>query len=133
MADFEFETRREKKIRESIEFMFKGLDDDVLKTVMLYTALAKSDEEKEKAIEKLKRLREEDEERAKYFEITDIREVVGEGRVVEMTPALDSDLSQDNITNESACGIWQSGEGHESVAPEHPDDGVHTLKRKHEE
>lgn len=53
-------SNREKKIRESIEIMFSGLDDDVLKTVMLYTALGKSEAEKDAMCEEIKRKQEED-------------------------------------------------------------------------
>ena len=58
------ESLREKNIKESIELMFKGLDDDVLKTVMLYTALCKSEEEKDAVCEQIKKAKEED---MKYF------------------------------------------------------------------
>jgi len=53
-------SHREKKIRESIDLMFQGLDDEVLKTVILYTALGKSEEEKDAMCEEIKRKQRED-------------------------------------------------------------------------
>jgi len=53
-------SHREKKIRESIDLMFQGLDDEVLKTVILYTALGKSEEEKDAICEEIKRKQQED-------------------------------------------------------------------------
>jgi hypothetical protein len=47
-------SQREKNMIRSIDLMFKGLDDDVLKEVILATALQKSEEEKEKIIEAIK-------------------------------------------------------------------------------
>lgn len=48
-------SQREKNIIRSIDMMFKGLDDDVLKEVILATALQKPEEEKEKIIEAINR------------------------------------------------------------------------------
>jgi hypothetical protein len=48
-------TQREKNMIRSIDLMFQGLDDDVLKEVILATALQKPEEEKEKIIEAIKR------------------------------------------------------------------------------
>ena len=55
---------REKSVRNNIELMFTGMDDDVLKECMLATALIKSEEEKDLIIEQLKFKKQEDE---KYF------------------------------------------------------------------
>lgn len=127
----DFETRREKKIRESLDMLFKGMDDDVLKTVIFYTATGKSEEEKEYAIEQLKRMREEEEARFRAFEITDVSEVVQEGRMV--SPAIDVDLSQDNIAeDESDDRVWQLGKRHKSIASEHADDREHSIERVEE-
>jgi hypothetical protein len=57
-------SRREKSIIQSVELMFSGLDDDALKEVILATALQKSEEEKERIIEDIKKKKEED---MKYF------------------------------------------------------------------
>lgn len=54
------ESLREKNIKKSIDMMFKGMDDDVLKTVVLYTALCKSEEEKDAICEEIKKKKEED-------------------------------------------------------------------------
>lgn len=51
---------REKKIKESVELMFQGLDDDVLKTVVMYSALCKSEEEKDAICEEIRKKNEED-------------------------------------------------------------------------
>ena len=61
---------REKKIKESLETLFAGLDDDVLKTVMLYTALGKSEEEKDAICEQIRKKKEADMEYIQKFEIT---------------------------------------------------------------
>lgn len=55
---------REKNIRASVDLMFQGLDDDVLKNIILYTALEKSEEEKDKLCEEIKKAKEED---LKYY------------------------------------------------------------------
>lgn len=60
---------REKKIKESLDIFFKGVDDDVLKTVMLYTALGKSEEEKDAICEVLRKKREDDMKYIEQFEI----------------------------------------------------------------
>ena len=57
-------SQREKKIREAVDFMFQGMDDDVLKTVILYTSLGKSEEEKDKICEAIRQKNEED---LKYY------------------------------------------------------------------
>jgi hypothetical protein len=140
------ETRREKRIRESIEMMFKGMDDDFLKEVLIATALNKSEEEKDAIVEAYKRQREEDEERFRSFEITDVSEVVQQGHVVPpATPSIDDlpDDTQgrvlegnlgfplDNIEeNESDGRIWQLGKGHESITSEHSDNRVHIIERE---
>jgi hypothetical protein len=53
-------TQREKNIIKSIDIMFQGMDDEVLKEVILATALQKSEEEKEKIIEAIKKKQEQD-------------------------------------------------------------------------
>lgn len=68
----EIESRREKKIRQSVELLFTGLDDDTLKSIMLAVALEKSEEEKE---ELCKRIREKNEEDAKYYEQFQLKSV----------------------------------------------------------
>ena len=55
---------KEKKITATIEKLFEGLDDDILKTVVLYTALGKSEEEKDAICEQIRKKQEED---MKYF------------------------------------------------------------------
>lgn len=55
---------KEKNIRASVDLMFQGLDDDVLKNIILYTALEKSEEEKDKLCEEIKKAKEQDME---YF------------------------------------------------------------------
>lgn len=59
------ETFREKNIRESVERYFKGVDDDILKSIVMYTALGKSEEEKDALCEQINKKREED---LKYFQ-----------------------------------------------------------------
>jgi hypothetical protein len=48
-------SQREKNIIRSIDMMFSGMDDDVLKEVLLATTLQKPEEEKEKLVEAIKR------------------------------------------------------------------------------
>lgn len=52
-------SKREKQIRQSIDTLFTGLDDDALKQVMLACALGYSEEEKDKICEELRRVNEE--------------------------------------------------------------------------
>lgn len=58
-------SHREKNIIRSIDLMFQGMDDDVLKEVILATSLQKSEEEKERILEIIKEKKRED---TKYFE-----------------------------------------------------------------
>jgi len=60
---------REKKIREQVDNFFRGVDDDILKTIVLYTALGKSEEEKDAMCEVLRKKKEEDAKYAEQFEI----------------------------------------------------------------
>jgi hypothetical protein len=60
---------REKKIKDSLEMLFSGMDDEVLKTVILYTALGKSDEEKDAVCEQIRKKKDEDLEYINSFEI----------------------------------------------------------------
>lgn len=102
-------SHREKKLRESLDIMFAGLDDDVLKTVIFYTAKGASEEEKDKICEQLKQKQEED---LKYFsEKMEIRidhtvpeEVVQqlmnpEAKVVEITDVVEETKSE-NMSEE---------------------------------
>lgn len=111
---------REKKIKDSLEMLFNGLDDDVLKTVILYTALGKTEEEKDAVCEKIRKKREEDLEYIRSFEIeinkdthpdilklvnpevniTDVVEECGDIKRVCMTPEYElteQEKSLDNI------------------------------------
>ena len=64
-------TQREKNMIRSIDLMFQGMDDDVLKEVILATALQKPEEEKEKIVEAIKRKQKIDlQEISEKFEIT---------------------------------------------------------------
>lgn len=54
------ESFKDKHIRESVERYFTGVDDDILKSIVLYTALGKSDEEKDALCEQINKKREED-------------------------------------------------------------------------
>jgi hypothetical protein len=51
-------SQREKNIIRSIDMMFKGMDDDVLKEVILATSLQKPEEEKEKLVESIRKKQE---------------------------------------------------------------------------
>jgi hypothetical protein len=63
-------SQREKNIIKSIDLMFQGMDDDVLKEIVLATTLQKSEEEKEKIVEMIKKKQKEDLEYIKdKFEI----------------------------------------------------------------
>jgi len=53
-------SRREKSIKASIDLMFKGLDHDELKEIILATALEKSEEEKEELVENIKKKQKQD-------------------------------------------------------------------------
>jgi hypothetical protein len=53
-------SQREKNIVRSIDAMFQGMDDDVLKEIILATALQKSEQEKEKIIEAIRQKNEKD-------------------------------------------------------------------------
>lgn len=64
------ESIKEKKIKKALEVMFAGMDDDVLKTVILYTSTGKSEEEIDKVCEEIRKKKEEDMEYIKAFEIT---------------------------------------------------------------
>jgi hypothetical protein len=57
-------SHREKNILRSIDMMFRGMDDEVLKEVILATSLQKSEEEKERIIDIIKEKQKED---MKYF------------------------------------------------------------------
>lgn len=48
-------SQREKNIIRSIDMMFSGMDDDVLKEVILASALQKPEEQKEELVEAIKR------------------------------------------------------------------------------
>lgn len=116
----EFLSIKEKKIRDSIDLMFTGLDDDVLKTIILYNALGKSEEEKDAVCEQIRKKKEEDLEYIRSFEIeinkdthpdilklvnpeiniTDVVEECGDIKRVCMTPEYElteQEKSLDNI------------------------------------
>ena len=48
-------SRREKKLRETMDFFFTGLEDDQLKEILLAIALEKSQEEKDALVEEMRR------------------------------------------------------------------------------
>ena len=52
-------SRREKQIRQSVDTMFAGMDDDVLKQVILACSLGYSEEEKDRICADLRRVNEE--------------------------------------------------------------------------
>lgn len=101
-------SHREKKIRESIDLMFKGLDDDVLKTVILYTALGKSEEEKDAICEEIKRKKEEDMEFFnKKFEIEltkenseEVLKLMNPECLINITDVVPNEKSNDNIESD---------------------------------
>jgi len=143
----EFISKRERLIRESVESMFRGLDgDELLKNIILYNALGKSEEEKAAMLEAWKRKQEEDAEYLAHFEITDVAETVPEvfmpseleysamskSAVESMTPALDVSIAEDILDNaDGRC--WQFDKADKMLALEHPDNGEHSAERKHEE
>lgn len=73
---------REKKIRESLDMLFSGLDDETLKSVMLYTALGKSEEEKDALCEMIKRKNEEDAKYLEKFELTDASQLLSKPMII---------------------------------------------------
>jgi len=52
-------SRREKQLRQSIDTLFHGLDDDVLKQVMLACSLGYTEEEKDRICADIRRVNEE--------------------------------------------------------------------------
>lgn len=98
-------SHREKKIRESIDAMFQGLDDDVLKTVILYTALGKSEEEKDAMCELIKKKQQEDMEfyNNKFeIEITkenqeEVLKLINPECLINITDVVENEKSNDNI------------------------------------
>lgn len=57
-------SHREKKIKQAVDVMFAGLDDDVLKTVVYCTSMNMSEEEKDRICEQIRKKKEDDEQ---YF------------------------------------------------------------------
>lgn len=96
-------SHREKKIRETLELMFAGMDDDVLKTVILATSLGKSEEEKDAICEEIRKKQEED---AKFFtekfEIELTKENSEEVLKLINPPCLLNEKSNDTITESVA-------------------------------
>jgi len=98
-------SHREKKIRESIDLMFQGLDDDVLKTVILYTALGKSEEEKDAMCELIKKKQQEDMEfYNNKFEIEltkenqeEVLKLINPECLINITDVVENEKSNDNI------------------------------------
>ena len=98
-------SHREKKIRESIDLMFQGLDDEVLKTVILYTALGKTEEEKDAMCEEIKRKQQEDMEfynRKFEIEITkenseEVLKLINPECLINITDVVENEKSNDNI------------------------------------
>ena len=98
-------SHREKKIRESIDLMFQGLDDDVLKTVILYTALGKSEEEKDAMCELIKKKQQEDMEfYNKKFEIEitkenqeEVLKLINPECLINITDVVENEKSNDSI------------------------------------
>lgn len=98
-------SHREKKIRESIDAMFQGLDDEVLKTVILYTALGKSEEEKDAMCELIKKKQQEDMEfYTKKFEIEitkenqeEVLKLINPECLINITDVVENEKSNDNI------------------------------------
>jgi hypothetical protein len=63
-------SKKEQSIRKSVDLMFKGLDDDTLKEVILAIALNKTQEEKDAIAEQIRLKNEADyAEKMKMFEI----------------------------------------------------------------
>lgn len=96
-------SHREKKIRETLELMFSGMDDDVLKTVILATSLGKSEEEKDAICEEIRKKNEED---AQFFtekyEIELTKENAEEVLKLINPPCLLNEKSNDTITESVA-------------------------------
>jgi hypothetical protein len=98
-------SHREKKIRESIDLMFQGLDDDVLKTVILYTALGKSEEEKDAMCELIKKKQQEDMEfYNNKFEIEltkenqeEVLKLINPECLINITDVVENEKSNDSI------------------------------------
>lgn len=126
----EFISRRERSIRESVESMFRGLDgDDLLKNIILYNALGKSEEEKDAMLDAWKRKQEEDKGYLEQFQITDVAETVPP---IDLSPALDVSIAEDILDNaDGRC--WQLDKADKMPALEHPDNGEYSAEREHEE
>jgi hypothetical protein len=92
-------SHREKKIRESLELMFSGMDDDILKTVLLCTSLGKSEEEKDAICADIKRKQEEDNQfYTQKFEIEITKENSEEVLKLINPECLLNEKSTDSIT-----------------------------------
>lgn len=91
----EFLSIREKKIRESLDVLFSGLDDETLKSVLLYTALGKSEEEKDELCERIRRKNEEDAKYLEKFELTDPTQLLSKPMVI-INGEMDTEHSNDH-------------------------------------
>lgn len=78
-------SNREKNIVKSIELMFQGMEQDDLKEVMLAIALKKSEEEKDRIAEEIKRKKEQDLEYiALRYENEGVENIVTEAKIISI-------------------------------------------------
>jgi hypothetical protein len=76
-------SKREKQIRQSIDTMFSGLDDDVLKQVILACSLGYSEEEKDRICDELRRINEQNlQDSYNKFQLSAIESMPVETKVI---------------------------------------------------
>lgn len=93
-------SQREKNITKSIELMFQNMEQDDLKEVMLAIALNKSQEEKDRISEELKKQKERDLEYIKSrYENDSIENIVSEAKIISI-----DNIDERNISRESNKG-----------------------------
>ena len=90
---------REKKIYESVNNYFKDVDDDILKTIVLYTALNKTEEEKDAICEVLKRKKEEDEKYIQQFELVIDKDTPNAEKVIQLIQPEEVPLPEEKYTD----------------------------------
>jgi hypothetical protein len=85
-------SKREKQIRQSIDTLFTGLDDEALKQIMLACALGYSEEEKEKICEDLRKVNEENlQEITSRYQLTAEESIPTETKVIQEEEKQSSD------------------------------------------
>jgi hypothetical protein len=126
-------SKREQKIARSIEMMFAGTDDEMLKDIILACALGKSEDEKDAIVEKWSGKRKEQEEYAAQFKTefnesnpTGLQDFNPAGECIEIEPV----KSADNITfelHEESREFLTPCTGHEGLELKHPNDLLYSA------